>query len=536
MDGHGDASGRFAAGRFAALVARQADRFFDDLLPRFLARYYRGAGQTFVLRLLEALDQDDLEGLDGAPPPPRWARRRAARVRRNCPLVAVAQAPPVAPGVLLGQFFSRETWVSEGLASYRTLAHARWIEIYESSFVALHGDAAEALGPAVFRTIVHEYVHFFESFLLRSEQALRGREEWDETIRRITPAQAARRDRRAVWRRRLAWTVLAVVVLVPIGGLVYHESGLRDVPFVEDDGALARLGEARDALRAEQDRLAAAAAAPEETRTALAAGEAELAGLRERDAAFSADRVREQLTAAAPHGRQERRFPPSITLSWEGGVGETAATLDRLARALPTAALEMARIDADRAEIEVRPRAVPAAPASPDATFDRGALEAPVFESDEGEALRAEVRGLLDAIAATRQALGPLVRADELRQVLGLVRAESWDGARFGQAACLLRAQYEETPQLGAGHFLFRPERAVFAGTLATPDTVVADVICGGGRWHLESATEVGLDLSGRDRETVSLVYGFERVEAPLPYGSGSVEVVVSPLTRNGGE
>ncbi len=211
---------------FGREVDAAARRYFDEVLPAFVDRFYRGAGREFLWRLLDAHDRKDLSAIAGVGARPR-ARKLARRVRAQCPLEVVEAAWPPAelaafggqPALVLGLFGHDEVYVRETVAVNRTVHSERRVSIFYGSFLALGWDDAR-VREEIFWTVFHEYVHYFESFLLRREQVLRGREEADARVRALDLAHSRRLDRRAQAWRAVRWSfglaALAGCLAVPI--------------------------------------------------------------------------------------------------------------------------------------------------------------------------------------------------------------------------------------------------------------------------------------------------------------------------------
>lgn len=192
-------------------------RYFEHILPCFLTRHYRGGGYGLVAEMLAAHDQG-VPGIEaaceGVEPSPR-SLKMARRVRSQCPPVLTSGGR--ARG-LFGLFTKEYKAITgEMFQSYRETSTAWRVQIFADTFMALvpmNDQPAAAL-----LTVFHEYIHYFESFLLRSEQTLRSREEGHHGVgeRAMTVAEAHARDRRIMRRRRI-WRGLALgVVLVVVG-------------------------------------------------------------------------------------------------------------------------------------------------------------------------------------------------------------------------------------------------------------------------------------------------------------------------------
>ena len=199
---------------FAAKVERQAERYFGDVLPRFVERYFGGDGRELLWRLMDAHDRRDLGSVSGVTAT-RGAIERAVFVRESCPLGIEPLLMGTAAGTVLGLFQHRTTEMATPMGGSATLAHERVVTLYEGSFIAA-GWAGAQLDDELFWTIFHEYLHYFESFLLTREQPLASRERGHlEPTRSLD--EVRRHDRRAKVRKAVLWTLGLSVVALCVG-------------------------------------------------------------------------------------------------------------------------------------------------------------------------------------------------------------------------------------------------------------------------------------------------------------------------------
>lgn len=181
--------------------------YFEQVLPRYIHRHFRGAGYVFLLEMLAAHDADTIcSVLDEGPEPSAGAVKRAQGVREHCPVVVDDEIPITETGgVVLGRFshsFSMEGTVEQSF---------RQVTLSPIALLAL-GLPVEDLAHEIHKTIFHEYIHYFESFLMRSEQPLRGREDQDFEVRRFSRDQARRKDSTKVVKRWIGLGLLVAVV------------------------------------------------------------------------------------------------------------------------------------------------------------------------------------------------------------------------------------------------------------------------------------------------------------------------------------
>lgn len=196
-----------------ALVEQEIERYFADVLPARIDADFRGNGYEMLWRMLDAHDRRDLvhSATPPSPPSPR-ARAMAARVRAQCPPI-ISDAVMAENGqVVLGLFTHNARQIGTAIRA------SRCVEIFPRAMKYCAVSTLDELRTEVALTIFHEYIHYFESFLLFREQPLRGREV-GHRVEQLTLEEARRRDR-AYGRRRVlkiaAAAALAVAVVVAV--------------------------------------------------------------------------------------------------------------------------------------------------------------------------------------------------------------------------------------------------------------------------------------------------------------------------------
>jgi len=193
-----------------ALIREEIDRYFDEILPARIEADFRGNGYEMLWRMLDAHDRRDL-ARSTTPPSPR-ARAMAARVRAACPPIISDAVMAEGGEIVLGRF--SQDWRKIGTA----MRTNRRVEIFARAMKYLPATTLDDLRAEIAVTIFHEYIHYFESFLLLREQPLRGREVGHK-VEQLSLDEARRRDRNHT-RRRIAKlagaaaTALAIVIAV----------------------------------------------------------------------------------------------------------------------------------------------------------------------------------------------------------------------------------------------------------------------------------------------------------------------------------
>lgn len=180
----------FIVADFNEITMKQAELFFNELLPRYIHLYYRGRGYYFVRRMLHDLDKNKfLEILDEKIEVTPDLLQKSLNIKKICP-VRVCPEAQFGPkeSVVLGHFSHVERYSASGFApntpfienpasEYRTTFESKSVVLFEGSFELLEIRTEKQLSFQIAKTIFHEYVHFFESYFLRSEQMLTSREE-----------------------------------------------------------------------------------------------------------------------------------------------------------------------------------------------------------------------------------------------------------------------------------------------------------------------------------------------------------------------
>lgn len=396
-----------------ACFAYAVDRYFDEILPRFLTAHYRGGGYGLVAEMLAAHDGGvpAIEAACAGIEPTRRSRTLAARVRSQCP-------PELTSGGLerglLGLFSKQATSIAgEMFMSYREIDASWRVYVFADTFMIT---VPEAQQPAeVLLTLFHEYIHYFESFLLRSEQPLRSREEGHHGLadRPMTRAEAHARDRRILRRKRM-WRGLALgVVLAIVAAALLSRFDFES----EHDRARLRRGvTGAEALLGRMQALIARAPAIEAAAAPL------------KDApGYTLASIATAARAACPRADVKAVEP----LRWVQIETKDPACVDAIEAAVPRAPVDLLRRSGRRLSIYVRPAGgrgarLDSMPSVPDLAD---------FPSDEATRLHAQLSALrvqgrslkaradellrLDALANAAQAPPPLPLATLMAQIPG---------------------------------------------------------------------------------------------------------------------
>jgi len=198
------------ANDFNAMARSQSEIFFRKILPRYIDLYYSGKGYYFLRKMLEDLDSDRfLDVLKVKKVSPR-AKELAANAKIACPLRICPEVQfGAGESVVLGLFSHVERYSSSSFggpgapflelpaSEYRTLEDRRFITLYEGSFRFFSYPSEKSLKYQILKTIVHEYLHYFESYFFKSERLLTSREEPPEgiDIKKYSLEEARRMDR-----------------------------------------------------------------------------------------------------------------------------------------------------------------------------------------------------------------------------------------------------------------------------------------------------------------------------------------------------
>lgn len=206
-------------------IARKQERlFFRKILPRYIGAYFRGRGYYFIRKMLEDMDAGKTYEALKLPPPSPAAVEMAAAVRAKCP-IKLCRSPQYGPRdtVVLGHFSHVERYTASALgpslpfvelpaAEYRTTVDRKHVVLFEGSFASFEYSSRRELEYQVLLTIMHEYIHFFESFFLKSEQTLTSREEPPQglIVKSYTLDEARRMDNFHIAK---IWAVRASIAL-----------------------------------------------------------------------------------------------------------------------------------------------------------------------------------------------------------------------------------------------------------------------------------------------------------------------------------
>ena len=225
--------------RVEALVAEEVERYFTVLLPARIEADFRGNGYEMLWRMLDAHDRRDL--VRSTQPPSKRALAMAARVRGACPPHLSQATLTDGSGIVLGRFV--QVTHARGLQ----ISAMREVELFPRAMMLLAVPDEDALRAEIALTIFHEYIHYFESFLLRREQPLRGREEGTR-VETLDHAEARRRDRRFTRLRVAKWALLGGVMVAILGVFIIQSLPHRPrpaAPVVHDLAAEARAAAAQ---------------------------------------------------------------------------------------------------------------------------------------------------------------------------------------------------------------------------------------------------------------------------------------------------
>jgi hypothetical protein len=204
---------------FDQLVRRLTGFFLSEILPRYLERDYFGKGYYFLKRLLTDLDHRKLLAILEEPDPSPRAKARARSILSHCPIrVSLELKPGEEGGLILGEFSQHEQYTSFGGTYINEHPSEKHITIFRGSFEALRFASEADLEYKLLETISHEFVHFFESHFLRSEQELARREQPVEGLpyHRLSLEEARRKDHMHQRLTTLWWVVAVIVGLIVV--------------------------------------------------------------------------------------------------------------------------------------------------------------------------------------------------------------------------------------------------------------------------------------------------------------------------------
>jgi len=182
------------ANDFEAIVKKEEALFFKKMLPRYIDQYFRGRGYFFIRKMLDDLDHGKIHAILKTPSPSPGAVIKARNVVKICP-IRICREVQFGPGesIVLGHFSHTERFTASTLgpglpflelpaSEYKTVIDRKHVVIFEGSFGMLGCRNRRELEFQVLMTIMHEYVHYFETFFLKSEQTLTAREESPEGV------------------------------------------------------------------------------------------------------------------------------------------------------------------------------------------------------------------------------------------------------------------------------------------------------------------------------------------------------------------
>lgn len=202
---------------FNQLVRRLTGIFLAEILPRYLERDYFGKGYYFLKRLLTDLDHRRLLKILDEPAPSPRSRAQAKSILSHCPIrVSRELKPGEQGGLILGEFSQHEKYTTFGGTYINEHPSEKHITIFQGSFETLRFASEADLEYKLLETIAHEFVHFFESHFLRSEQELARREQpiKDLPYHRLTLEEARRRDETHRRLTMISWVVAVIAGLV----------------------------------------------------------------------------------------------------------------------------------------------------------------------------------------------------------------------------------------------------------------------------------------------------------------------------------
>ncbi|HOT77589.1 MAG TPA: hypothetical protein PK467_17510 [Candidatus Wallbacteria bacterium] len=218
---------------FNEITRIQTDLFFNELLPRYIHLFFRGRGYYFVRKMLYDLDNNRIldilkQKIEVTPE----LVEKSLNIKKICP-VRICREAQFGPkdSIVLGHFSHVERYSSSGFApnspfienpasEYKTVYESKSIALFEGSFNMLGISDEKQLSYQVLKTIFHEYIHFFETYFLRSEQMLTSREEPPQglTAREYSLDEAAGMDKRYIissyLREIIFWTVLLAMLYI----------------------------------------------------------------------------------------------------------------------------------------------------------------------------------------------------------------------------------------------------------------------------------------------------------------------------------
>ena len=218
---------------FNEITRVQTDLFFNELLPRYIHLFFKGRGYYFVRKMLYDLDNNRIldilkQKIEVTPE----LLEKSLNIKKICP-VRICREAQFGPkeSIVLGHFSHVERYSSSGFApnspfienpasEYKTVYESKSIALFEGSFNMLGISDEKQFSYQVLKTIFHEYIHFFETYFLRSEQMLTSREEPPQGLaaREYSLDEAAAMDKRYIisgyLREIIFWTVLFAMLYI----------------------------------------------------------------------------------------------------------------------------------------------------------------------------------------------------------------------------------------------------------------------------------------------------------------------------------
>ncbi len=193
------------------LVEEEIERYFTVVLPARIDADFRGNGYEMLYRMLDAHDRRDLAPPTATPSP--RARAMAARVREQCPPIISDAVMANGGHVVLGLFSQDTRIIGTAVRSHRR------VEIFPRAMKYAAATTLDELRAEIALTIFHEYIHYFESFLLLREQPLRGREV-NAPVEHLDLAEARRRDRNHTRKRIAKLAAVAAIAVATVTAVV----------------------------------------------------------------------------------------------------------------------------------------------------------------------------------------------------------------------------------------------------------------------------------------------------------------------------
>jgi hypothetical protein len=193
---------------FREAVSWIEDLFFDEILPRYVERYFRGRGVFFLERLLHDVEGHVLMEILTDPEPSPPSRERARRARVITPVVVRAVA---------FEDGSRRPILGRSVTHYGVMG-AAWgwsgqVELYAGSYLLSGITEPSRLAAHILPVLAREYVRLVEDLLPPELRPVHTRDAVlaGERAHRLSPARARLADQ---WFVIKPWAGIAAVVLV----------------------------------------------------------------------------------------------------------------------------------------------------------------------------------------------------------------------------------------------------------------------------------------------------------------------------------